>query len=175
MTFSQPCRRRGERRATRSSAHFGAVLALAERQAAPARFRHQLRHPAAREAGGIGVLVVDPDVHVEPLGFVERDLPEPEPVVATGRASSSPGRGWTKTCLTFWPARSRSVSRICCSVSRSFQTQSGAGAVFARRVLEQRLDAATSLPSGRARPRPAPRRQRGAWPITQERVCEVHS
>src|ERR1035438_6227685 len=37
----------------------------------------------------------------------------------------SPGRGWTQTCLTFWPARSRMVSRICCSVSMSFQTQSG--------------------------------------------------
>ncbi len=37
----------------------------------------------------------------------------------------NPGRGWTQTCFTFWPAKSRSVSRICRSVSRSFQTQSG--------------------------------------------------
>src|ERR1019366_949479 len=59
---------------------FRSRLGFAEGQAAPARLRHQLRPPAAGETGGIGVLVVNPDVHVQPLGLIEGDLPQTEPV-----------------------------------------------------------------------------------------------
>src|ERR1035438_6476896 len=53
---------------------FRSRLGFAEGQAAPARLRHQLRHPAAGETGGIGVLVVNPDVHIQPFGLLECDL-----------------------------------------------------------------------------------------------------
>ena len=45
----------------------------------------------AGKPGRIGVLVVDPHVHVELFGLVQRDLPEPEPLVAqVGRHQSRP-------------------------------------------------------------------------------------
>ena len=56
-----------------------------ERQSATPRFRHQPRHPTAGKARRVRVLVIDPHVHVQPLGFLQGHLPQMKPVVGQVR------------------------------------------------------------------------------------------
>ena len=60
----RPCRRSG------SDAQF---------ESTSAGGGHVFGHPTTGESRGIRILIVDPEVHVEFGGFVERDFPEPKP------------------------------------------------------------------------------------------------
>jgi len=75
---------------------------------------------------GYELFIVNPHSHVELARLVERHLPQPKPVRGqVGRHEPGPA-GERRPVFTCWLARSRSVSRICVSVSMSFQTHNGA-------------------------------------------------
>ena len=61
-------------------------------KAAPPGLRHGIGNEPSGKARWVRVLIVDPNVHIEPLGFFESYLPEPEPILRKiRRHQSRPG------------------------------------------------------------------------------------
>ena len=117
---------------------FGRGFGLAEGQAAAPRFRHQLRHPAAGETRGIGVLVVNPDVHVQPFGLLEGDLPEPEPVGGQVRRHQPRARVDPDLFNLLGGQVAQGVADLLLG-EQVVPDPKRPGAVFPRRILEKRL------------------------------------